>query len=117
MLKYESRNVAMAIGRELLIHLFSVAVQGMTKRLDWRLLVVLQVDRLAAFLRGQTSDSALRTARRYLDDHPRLAEDLRRKVLQHLDELERTVRIRKVAALPTSPSGTSASRSATPQPR
>jgi aminopeptidase N len=72
---------------------------------------------LAAFLRGQTSDSALRTVRRYLDDHPRLAEDLRRKVLQHMDELERTVRIRKVAALPTSPSGTSASQSARPQPR
>ena len=49
---------------------------------------------LAAFLRGQTSDSALATVQRYLDDHPRLPEDLRRKVLQHTDELERTVRIR-----------------------
>ncbi len=49
---------------------------------------------LAAFLRGQTSDSALATVQRYLDDHPRLPEDLRRKVLQHTDELARTVRIR-----------------------
>jgi len=50
---------------------------------------------LAAFLRGQTGDSALRVTRRYLADHPRLPEDLRRKVLQHMDELERTVRIRR----------------------
>jgi aminopeptidase N len=53
---------------------------------------------LAAFLRGQTGDSALRVVRRYLDDHPRLPEDLRRKVLQHMDELERTVRIRAASA-------------------
>jgi hypothetical protein len=33
--------------------------------------------------------------RRYLNQHPSLVEDLRRKVLQHMDELERTVRIRK----------------------
>jgi aminopeptidase N len=51
-------------------------------------------DWLAAFLRGQTSDSALRTVERYLEEHPRLPQDLRRKVLQHLDEPERTVRIR-----------------------
>jgi aminopeptidase N len=51
-------------------------------------------DWLAAFLRGQTGDAALRTVQRYLEEHPRLPEDLRRKVLQHLDELERTVRIR-----------------------
>ncbi|MGH7628186.1 MAG: M1 family aminopeptidase [Gemmatimonadales bacterium] len=49
---------------------------------------------LAAFLRGQTGDSALRTVRRFLDDHPDLPQDLRRKVLQHADDLERTVRIR-----------------------
>ncbi|HEU5041033.1 MAG TPA: M1 family aminopeptidase, partial [Gemmatimonadales bacterium] len=49
---------------------------------------------LAGFLRGQTSDSALAVVRRYLDAHPRLPVDLRRKVLQHMDELERTVRIR-----------------------
>jgi aminopeptidase N len=49
---------------------------------------------LAAFLRGQTTDSALAIVRQYLDQHPKLPIDLRRKVLQHADELERTVRIR-----------------------
>ena len=49
---------------------------------------------LAAFLRGQTSDPALATVHQYLEDQPSLPEDLRRKVLQHVDELERTVRIR-----------------------
>jgi aminopeptidase N len=49
---------------------------------------------LAAFLRGQTGDSALRVVRAYLREHPRLPLDLRRKVVQHMDELERTVRIR-----------------------
>lgn len=49
---------------------------------------------LAAFLRGQTSDSALSVVRTYLADHPGLPPDLRRKVLQHMDELERTVQIR-----------------------
>jgi aminopeptidase N len=50
---------------------------------------------LAAFLRGQTGDSALGVVRQYLDAHPNLPQDLRRKVLQHMDELERTVRIRQ----------------------
>ena len=50
---------------------------------------------LAAFLRGQTGDTALGAVRRYLREHPRLAVDLRRKVLQHMDELERTVSIRR----------------------
>jgi aminopeptidase N len=49
---------------------------------------------LAAFLRGQTGDSALQVVRQYLAAHPDLPQDLRRKVLQHMDELERTVRIR-----------------------
>jgi len=49
---------------------------------------------LASFLRGQTSDSALGIVRQYLSEQPRLPLDLRRKVLQHMDELERTVRIR-----------------------
>jgi aminopeptidase N len=49
---------------------------------------------LAAFLRGQTGDSALRVVHAYLREHPRLPLDLRRKVVQHMDELERTVRIR-----------------------
>jgi aminopeptidase N len=50
---------------------------------------------LAAFLRGQTGDSALDIVRNYLVEHPRMPLDLRRKILQHADELERTVRIRK----------------------
>jgi aminopeptidase N len=52
---------------------------------------------LVAFLRGQSSDSALRVVQRYLETHPRLPIDLRRKVLQHMDELARTVRIREQA--------------------
>jgi aminopeptidase N len=50
---------------------------------------------LAAFLRGQTTDAALHVVQRWLDRHPHLPEDLRLKVLQHMDELERTVRIRR----------------------
>jgi aminopeptidase N len=50
---------------------------------------------LAAFLRGQTGDSALRVVHAYLTGHPTLALDLRRKLLQHADELERTERIRR----------------------
>jgi aminopeptidase N len=50
---------------------------------------------LGAFLTGQTRDTALQTVRGYLDAHPGLPQDLRRKVLQHADELERTVRIRE----------------------
>ena len=59
-------------------------------------------DWLAAFLRGQTGDSALRVVRAYLDGHPDLDQDLRRKILQHADELERTVTIR---ARPDAPPG------------
>ncbi|HUR93358.1 MAG TPA: M1 family aminopeptidase [Gemmatimonadales bacterium] len=51
---------------------------------------------LGAFLRGQTSEAALAGVRSYLHHHPRLPLDLRRKVLQHMDELERTVRVRRV---------------------
>ncbi|HUF34294.1 MAG TPA: M1 family aminopeptidase, partial [Gemmatimonadales bacterium] len=54
-------------------------------------------DWLAAFLRGQTTDSALRVVTGYLEEHPRLPDDLRRKTLQHMDELERTVQIRREA--------------------
>ena len=49
---------------------------------------------LAAFLGGQTSPEALATAKRFLRD-AKLDPDLRRKVLEQLDGLERTVRIRK----------------------
>ena len=48
---------------------------------------------LAAFLGGQTGEPALVVVREFLAQHPRLAPDLRQKVLQNADELERTVRI------------------------
>ena len=50
---------------------------------------------LGAFLNGQGSEAALAIVHQYLADHPRLAADLRQKVLQNSDELERTVKIRK----------------------
>ena len=49
---------------------------------------------VGAFLSGQTSPEALARVRAYLAEHPELAPDLRAKVLQATDELERTVRIR-----------------------
>jgi aminopeptidase N len=48
---------------------------------------------LAAFLGGQTSPEAAATTKRFLRA-ARLDPDLRRKVLEHLDGLERTVKIR-----------------------
>ena len=50
---------------------------------------------IASFLSGQTSDAALDIVRQYLADHPDLPRDLRQKVLQNADELERTVMIRR----------------------
>jgi YVTN family beta-propeller protein len=50
---------------------------------------------LGSFLNGQTSEAALDIVRRYLADDPKLPRDLRQKVLQNADELERTVRIKK----------------------
>jgi aminopeptidase N len=52
---------------------------------------------LDAFLGGQTSPEALQIVTDWLDRHPDLAADLRRKVLQYADELERTVAIRRPA--------------------
>ncbi len=49
---------------------------------------------LGAFLGGQTSQSALDAVRGFLAENPRLPADLKQKVLQTADELERTVRIR-----------------------
>jgi aminopeptidase N len=51
---------------------------------------------LGSFLGGQTSPEALAVVRRYLADTPDLPKDLRQKVLQNADELERTVRIRRL---------------------
>ena len=49
---------------------------------------------LAAFLGGQTTPEAVATAKRFLRE-TKLDPDLRRKVLEQLDGLERTVRIRR----------------------
>jgi aminopeptidase N len=53
---------------------------------------------LDAFIGGQRSPEALAEVDRYLAEHPDLPRDLRQKVLQVRDDLERTVRIR--AAFP-----------------
>jgi aminopeptidase N len=49
---------------------------------------------LGAFIGGQRDAAALRVIDDYLESHPKLPADLRQKVLQSRDELERTVRIR-----------------------
>jgi aminopeptidase N len=58
---------------------------------------------LGAFLGGQTSSAALDVVRGYLADHPALPADLKQKVLQSADELERTVRVRARWPHPTPP--------------
>ena len=50
---------------------------------------------LGAFIGGQRSAAAQTIVRRFLADNPNLPLDLRQKVLQTADELDRTVRIRK----------------------
>ena len=50
---------------------------------------------LSAFIGGHHDASALRLIDDYLAQHPKLPTDLRQKVLQTRDELERTVRIRR----------------------
>lgn len=50
---------------------------------------------LGATLGGQTERTALTMVDGWLADHPALAADLRQKVLQARDDLERTVRIRE----------------------
>jgi len=52
---------------------------------------------LAAFLAGQQSAASLATAKRFLRE-AKVDPDLRRKVLEHLDALERTVKIRAAFA-------------------
>jgi aminopeptidase N len=51
---------------------------------------------LGAFIDGQRDPAALRVIDHYLAAHPSLRTDLRQKILQSRDELERTVRIRAV---------------------
>jgi aminopeptidase N len=50
---------------------------------------------IGSFVEGQTSEAALTTVREFLDKRRELPLDLRLKVLQSVDELERTVRIRR----------------------
>jgi aminopeptidase N len=51
---------------------------------------------LGAFLGGQTSPAAATVVKDWLEAHSNLPLDLRQKVLQSADELERTVRIRRM---------------------
>ncbi|HEX6368339.1 MAG TPA: M1 family aminopeptidase [Longimicrobium sp.] len=53
---------------------------------------------ISAFIGGHTSAEALAIVDRFLAETPELPIDIRRKVLQSRDELERTVRIREAAA-------------------
>jgi aminopeptidase N len=50
---------------------------------------------LGAFIGGHRNAEALAIVQQYLADHPSLPLDLRQKVLQTVDELDRTVRIRR----------------------
>ena len=50
---------------------------------------------LNSFIGGQRSPEALAIVNKYLADHPQLPLDLKQKVLQTMDDLDRTVRIRK----------------------
>jgi aminopeptidase N len=52
---------------------------------------------ISAFVGGHVSPEALATVDRFLAENPALPADIRRKVLQSRDELERTVRIRAAA--------------------
>jgi len=74
---------------------------------------------IGAFVDGQTSDSALTVVRDFLSGRSDLPIDLRRKVLQATDELERTVRIRRTfeVATPTSTDMTVRRNSAAPPRR
>lgn len=51
---------------------------------------------LGGFLEGQADPEALKIVRGFLSDRTDLAPDLRSKVMQTVDELERTVRLRRV---------------------
>jgi aminopeptidase N len=46
-------------------------------------------------MQGQRTAEALAVVERFLREHPALPRDLREKILQSADELERTVRIRR----------------------
>ena len=50
---------------------------------------------LGAFLGGQRSEQALAIVNKFLADNPNLDRDLRLKILENVDGLERSVKIRK----------------------
>ncbi|MBW3569737.1 MAG: hypothetical protein KY467_01410, partial [Gemmatimonadetes bacterium] len=52
---------------------------------------------ISAFIGGHASPAALEIVDAFLAETPELPIDIRRKVLQSRDELERTVRIRAAA--------------------
>ena len=52
---------------------------------------------LGGFIGGQTTPQAVTTVRTFLDSNANLGVDLRQKILQTLDELETTVKIRSAA--------------------
>jgi aminopeptidase N len=56
---------------------------------------------LGGFLGGQSTEAATTTVRAFLQSNPALGADLRQKVLQSLDELQATVRIRKGMGIET----------------
>ena len=56
---------------------------------------------LGAFMSGQRSAESLGLVEGFLREHPVMQRDLREKVLQSEDELERTVRIRRGCAQPS----------------
>ena len=49
---------------------------------------------LAAFIGGQRSEEALKIVNKFLADNPNLDKDLRLKVLENVDLIERAVKIR-----------------------
>jgi len=67
---------------------------------------------IGSFLEGQTSEAALTEIRTFLERRHDLPVDLRLKVLQAADELERTVRIQRTFGI--TPSGTPTSPSPSP---
>ncbi|MCU1288729.1 MAG: aminopeptidase, partial [Acidobacteria bacterium] len=49
---------------------------------------------LAAFIGGQKSEQALNIVNKFLESNPNLDKDLRLKILENADGLERAVKIR-----------------------
>ncbi|HMS43445.1 MAG TPA: hypothetical protein PKE69_24660, partial [Pyrinomonadaceae bacterium] len=50
---------------------------------------------LSAFIGGQKSEEALKIVNKFLADNPNLDKDLRLKILENVDLIERAVKIRQ----------------------